>query len=293
MPTFHVCQSSKAVWAKSVENNHWQTEGLLFELLNKFLTYRSGNSIPPEVREYINVCDLQVRHVSGLKQATEDNAQPCGNCLVRATGGHVVHDRSLSFLSQSGHTISILTVPETEECGCTFGVVVHGVYIGLWCGHHSVHWRNCSEAMDLLAQAWQQDVFQVLHHVFKVVVNEQHLLRFDGVAVVPKGWYPIDLRCLVSEQHDEFIRARKNLEAIECMRREEIVAATSIVCGTSGVLMQSNLKSKCILGAVVGALVIDESSMPEGGEELCKLMDLILGRSCDIFFVGDLCSESA
>lgn len=168
----------------------------------------------------------------------------------------------------------------------------------LWCDPPSKASGTCSaeisrRAMDLLAQSWQQDVFQVLHHVFKIVVNEQHLLRFDGVAVVPKGWYPIDLRCLVSEQHDEFIRARKNLEAIECMRREEIVAATSIVWGTSGVLMQSNLKSKCILGAVVGALVIDESSMPEGGEELCKLMGLILGRSREAFFVGDLYSESA
>ena len=57
--------------------------------------------------------------------------------------------------------------------------------------------------------------------------------------------------------------------------------------------MQSNLKSKFILGAVVGALVIDESSMPEGGEELCKLMGLILGRSREAFFVGDLYSESA
>ena len=125
-------------------------------------------------------------------------------------------------------------------------------------------------------------------HVLKLAVNEQHLLYFDGVAVVPKGLYPIDLRCLVCDQHDEFIKARENLEAIECMRREEIVAATSIVCGTSGVFMKSNVKGKFTLGAVVGALLIDESSMPEGGEELCKMMGLILGRSREVFFFGDL-----
>ena len=86
-----------------------------------------------------------------------------------------------------------------------------------------------------------------------------------------------------------------NLEAIECMRRGDVVAATPIVCGTSGVFMKSNLQGKCTLGAAFGALLTDESSMPEGGEELCKMMNLlqqglITVDACKIF-IGDLTQE--
>ena len=126
MPRFHVYQSPASVWNESVDKNHWATEELVFGLLNQFLKFRTGNSIPPEVRNCIKVCDSQVSHVSGLKQETEDNPQRRGKCLLHATCGDLVYHRSLSSLFESGDTISILTEPETEECGCTFGVVFLG-----------------------------------------------------------------------------------------------------------------------------------------------------------------------
>ena len=82
-------------------------------------------------------------------------------------------------------------------------------------------------------------------------------------------------KCLICDQHDEFIKARENLEAIEYMYRTDVIAATPIVIGTSGVFMKSNLQSKHNLGEQFGALLTDESSMPEGGEEVCKMMNLL------------------
>jgi hypothetical protein len=97
------------------------------------------------------------------------------------------------------------------------------------------------------------------------------------------------------EQHDEFIKARENLESIEYMYRKAVIAATPIVIGTSGVLMKSNLQSKHNLGEQFGALLTDESSMPEGGEEVCKMMNLlqqgIITPEAYKIFIGDLTQE--
>ena len=41
---------------------------------------------------------------------------------------------------------------------------------------------------------------------------------------------PEHSQCFVCHQHDEFIKARENLEAIECMTRQESIASTPIVC---------------------------------------------------------------
>ena len=59
--------------------------------------------------------------------------------------------------------------------------------------------------------------------------------------------------------------------------------------------MKSNLKGKYSLGAVFGALLTGESSMPEGGEELSKMMNLLQQGiiTADAFniFIGDLTQE--
>ena len=104
-----------------------------------------------------------------------------------------------------------------------------------------------------------------------------------------------DVRCSICDQHDDFIRARENLEAIEFKTRQEIVAETPIVIGTSGVFMKPNLKSSFNLGAPFGALVTDECSMPEAGEEICKMMNLVqqgivLADALKVF-IGDVTQE--
>ena len=126
MRRFHVYQSPESSWPSTVENNHWHTENLLFELLKEFLWYRTGILLPPDVRDGIKVHDSQVLHQTGLQQSTVENAQHCGKCLLHATCGDLLEHSSLVSLFKSGDTISILTVPRSTDCGCTFGVVFHG-----------------------------------------------------------------------------------------------------------------------------------------------------------------------
>ena len=57
--------------------------------------------------------------------------------------------------------------------------------------------------------------------------------------------------------------------------REAVVKQRGIVCSTSGVLMKAHLQNTYSLGAPFGALVSDESSMFEGGEEISKMMNLV------------------
>ena len=126
MPQFHVYQSPDFLGSETVEENHWQTGNLVFELLKEFLRYRTSNSIPPEVRGRINVHDSQVIHETGMQREAVDNLQHCGKCLLHATCGVLLEHWSLVSLFESGDPISILTMPESKSCFCTFGVVFHG-----------------------------------------------------------------------------------------------------------------------------------------------------------------------
>ena len=56
------------------------------------------------------------------------------------------------------------------------------VYIGLWFGHHDVHWRNWSEPMESLATFCQHEVFQVLHPSKVQDQLGRHLSLIDGGA---------------------------------------------------------------------------------------------------------------
>ena len=96
--------------------------------------------------------------------------------------------------------------------------------------------------------------------------------------------------------HDEFIQARENLEKFEYDVRKDVIDKTSIVVGTSGALMKPQLKSLYQLGNKrFGALLTDESSMPEVGEEISKMMHLckeeIVDKDAKKVFIGDLTQE--
>ena len=126
MRRFHVYQTPESSWPLTVENNHWHTEELLFELLKEFFLYRTGTLLPQDVRARIQVHDSQILHQTGLQQSTVENAQHCGKCLLHASCGNLLEHSSLVSLFKSGDTISILTVPQSTDYGCTFGVVFHG-----------------------------------------------------------------------------------------------------------------------------------------------------------------------
>ena len=97
------------------------------------------------------------------------------------------------------------------------------------------------------------------------------------------------------ELHDQFIRARENLEVLEHTVRGNVMADTPIVCGTSGVLMKHHLQCTYDLGDRFGAMVTDEASMPEAGEEIAKTMNLvqqnILEDACKKTLIGDVTQE--
>ena len=77
--------------------------------------------------------------------------------------------------------------------------------------------------------------------------------------------------------------------------REDVVKQRNIVCSTSGVLMKAHLQNTYSLGAPFGALVSDESSMFEGGEEISKMMNLvsqgIVQSDAWKTFIGDVMQE--
>ena len=79
-------------------------------------------------------------------------------------------------------------------------------------------------------------------------------------------------RSLQTLAHAEWVC---DLERIEYRVRSEIIDTTPIVVGTSGALMKQQLKSLYQLGnKPFGALLTDESSMRETGEEISKTMNL-------------------
>ena len=83
----------------------------------------------------------------------------------------------------------------------------------------------------------------------------------EGAPLVSSPQY----KNMICMQIGEFIKARENMEAIERKVRQNVVAKTTIVCGTPGVLMKANLQVTYDLGDPCGALLTDESSMPGAG----------------------------
>ena len=85
------------------------------------------------------------------------------------------------------------------------------------------------------------------------------------------------------------------METIEYEVRKDFIENTSIVVGTSGALMKPQLKSLYHLGKPFGALLTDESSMPETGEEISKMMNLnkqeMVVMDARTVFIGDLTQE--
>ena len=90
----------------------------------------------------------------------------------------------------------------------------------------------------------------------------KHLRPTGGALVIAVD----DFQNVLHDLHDEFIQARENLERLERDIRSGVVATTSIVVGTSGALMKAQLQNIYEIGSPFGALVTDESFMPETGE---------------------------
>ena len=101
MRQFHVYQSPDFLSSETVEENHWLTGNLVFELLKGFVRYRTSNSIPPEVRGCINVHDSQVIHDTGVQQEAVENPQHRGKYFLHATCGELMEHWSLVSLFQS------------------------------------------------------------------------------------------------------------------------------------------------------------------------------------------------
>jgi hypothetical protein len=106
MPQFHVYQSPDFLGSETVEENHWQTGNLVFELLKEFLRYRTSNSIPPEVRGCINVHDSQVIHETGMQREAVDNLQHCGKCLLHATCGVLLEHWKMIRIAQKAQAVT-------------------------------------------------------------------------------------------------------------------------------------------------------------------------------------------
>ena len=122
--------------------------------------------------------------------------------------------------------------------------------------------------------------------------SASHVLSRAHASVATSKTSDDDLMSIICDLHDEFIRARENLEALERETRADVVSRTSIVVGTSNTFMKANLRDLHELDLPFGALVTDESSMLETGEEIAKMMNLlqqeIVLPDAKKVFVGDL-----
>ena len=126
MRRFHVYQCPQSLQSWSADACHWYTEELVFALLEQFVWYQTGTTLPQDLRRDVQVHDTQVFHHTNLKQSTVANEQHCGQCLLHASCGNLWEHSCLDCLLKSGDTISILTVPPDTHFGSTFGVIILG-----------------------------------------------------------------------------------------------------------------------------------------------------------------------